>query len=212
MSLLKVSCALVRGATSALLLGALPALAEEGRTDPLWPCEQAFVSEVSAAVVWDGPSVEGLSGQWREVPDIASLVMVLTAPRADPKDAEARIDAFAEVQPAESNDQNLTILFAGVLQALNADRRKLNAGILRYSRDQERRAGILDAKLTEMIELEADPSESAQRKLAALMQRLVLEQRMFDDREKTIPYLCTRPQRVEQRLGVLARAIASRLD
>ena len=34
-----------------------------------WPCEQALVPEVAAAVVWDGPSVEGLGDRWAEDPD-----------------------------------------------------------------------------------------------------------------------------------------------
>ena len=35
-----------------------------------WPCEQALVPEVSAAVVWDGPSIEGLADTVIPVPSV----------------------------------------------------------------------------------------------------------------------------------------------
>ena len=85
-------------------------------------------------------------------------------------------------------------------------------GILRYSRDQQRRAEALDAHLTEMVQLESDESDAALQRLAELSMRIELEQRVFDDREKSIPFLCTRPRVIEQRIGELARAISSQLD
>jgi hypothetical protein len=175
--------------------------------DAAWPCEQALVAEVSAAVVWDGPPVDGLRGEWRKVPPVAELVPRLAAPRADPADSEARIEAFARLHAGEDKDRLLTLLFAGVLESLNEDRRQLNSGILRYARDQERRAKELDRQL-----VEGDPSGAAQRRLGELKKRLEIEQRVFDDREKAIPFLCTRPRSVEQRMGEIARAIAYRLD
>ena len=38
-----------------------------------------------------------------------------------------------------------------------------------------------------------------------------MEERIFDDRERSIRFLCLRPVAVEERLGVLARMIAGHL-
>jgi hypothetical protein len=106
----------------------------------------------------------------------------------------------------------LTALFAGVLEVLNQDRAKLIDGIKRYSRDQQRRADALGEKLNDMVRLEQDDSDAARAELAELTRALELEQRVFDEREKFIGYLCARPIVVEQRLGFLARTIAGYLD
>lgn len=177
-----------------------------------WPCEQALVPEVSAAVVWDGPSIEGLAEQWPADVEVAELVRRLTARRTGSAESEALVESFAAALPAADRDRRLTLLFAGVLQTLNADRAKLNNGILRYARDQQRRAEVLDRHLAEFIRLEADTSEEGRLRLVEERRRLDLEQRMFDDRERSIPFLCTRPRVVEQRIGELARAIAYHLE
>ncbi|MGB5737686.1 MAG: hypothetical protein WBM40_24930 [Thiohalocapsa sp.] len=188
---------------------AVPSFADE---NPDWPCEQALVPEISAAVVWDGPSVEGMSEQWQSDAEVSELVGRLVARGADPAASDALIETFAGAQPPGERDRRLTLLFAGVLDRLNADRSMLNDGILRYSRDQERRARVLDTHLAELVELESDPSPDAAKRLADLQEQLLMEQRIFDDREKTIPFLCTRPRAVEQRIGELARGIAAWLE
>lgn len=180
--------------------------------DRHWPCEQALVAEVSAAVVWDGPSVEGLADRWKQDPEVAALVPRLTARRADAARAEALIEKFAAAQPSGERDQRLSLLFSGVLQVLNADRHRLHTGILRYSRDQQRRANALGDQLAEIARLESDASDDARQRLAELRRQIDFEQRVFDDRERTIPFLCTRPRVVEQRMGELARAIAYHLE
>ena len=201
--------------TAAFTLGALLGMASVSAVasdNPDWPCEQALVPEISAAVVWDGPSIEGLAEQWQSDAEVSALVQRLVAPGVDPAASESQIEAFAVAQPTAERDRRLALLFAGVLQRLNADWSLLNDGILRYSRDQERRARVLDGHLGELVELETDPSPAAAKRLAELQQQLVLEQRIFDDREKTIPFLCTRPRVVEQRIGELARSIAAWLE
>jgi hypothetical protein len=206
----RLARALVWSCLSALGAAVLPAGAvAPGAAD--WPCEQALVPEVSAAVVWAGPPPEGLERSWREVPEVAALVERVAAPGVDPAAAEAAIAAFARGLPEEALERRLTLLFAGVLETLNAERTRLLQGIRRYSRDQERRAGELGDLLTEMVRLEQAPAGDAGERLAELRRQIEWEQRVFDERERSIQYLCTRPVAVEQRLGALARAIAAHL-
>jgi hypothetical protein len=183
-----------------------------GEADPDWPCEQGLVREISAAVVWDGPAVEPYLDRWSEDEEIAQLVGRLTSRATSRDKSQQLIDNFAQAQPPETRNQRLTQLFAGVLSTLNADRSKLISGILRYSRDQQRRANALDSHLAEIVELEAENTEESRQRLAEGMKRIEMEQRIFDDREKSIPFLCTRPRAVEQRIGELARAIAGWLE
>jgi len=177
-----------------------------------WPCEQAYVPEVAAAVVWDGPSVDDLTQDWHAVPAVADLVEKLSNRRLDSEKADGLIEDFAKAQAPDEKDLMLTLAFAGVLNTLNLDRKTLLSGILRYSRDQERRAQILDRKLSEMVILEQENTESSKQKLAELQRTIELEQRSFDDRERSIPHLCTRPRVIEGRIGEIARAIAGYLD
>lgn len=180
--------------------------------NPDWPCEQALVPEISAAVVWDGPPVEKLRHAWRDVPAVAALVAQVSSPGFSEEGAKAAIAAFAASEKGGDKDRMLTLLFAGVLETLNADRRTLINGIERYSRDQARRAEDLGNQLDQMVRLEQDPSPAAQQQMRDLKRRLELEQRVFDERERSINYLCLRPVAVEQRLGFLARTIAEHLD
>lgn len=63
-----------------------------------------------------------------------------------------------------------------------------------------------------MVALGRDRSEPAARAREALKQRLALEERVCDEREKSITFLCTRPVVIEQRLGLLARTIAGLMN
>jgi hypothetical protein len=177
-----------------------------------WPCEQAYIPEVAAAVVWDGPSVDDLQQDWHELPAVARLVEQLADRRLEREQAETLIEDFAKTQAPAEKDRMLTLVFAGVLETLNLDRKTLLSGILRYARDQQRRAEILDRKLSEMVTLEQENTESAKQRLAELGSTIELEQRSFDDRERTVPHLCTRPTVIESRLGEIARTIAGYLD
>ncbi|MGA7980138.1 MAG: hypothetical protein WCA32_07890 [Chromatiaceae bacterium] len=185
---------------------------ETAGEDPDWPCEQALVPEISAAVVWDGPSVEGLKQSWQNVSAVAALVKQISSPKFSEEGAKAAVASFAAEQKPEDKNRMLTLVFAGVLEQLNDDRDMLIEGVKRYSRDQARRADALGDELDQMVRLEQDPSPGAAQQLAELRKRLELEQRVFDDREKSINYLCLRPVAVEQRLGFLARTIAEYLD
>ncbi len=200
---------------SALWLASVPlagAAGDESGQDPDWPCEQALVPEVAAAVVWDGPPIDTVDQAWRGDPAVLALVERITPPQVTEAQAQQAVEAFVSGLVPADKDRALTVAFAGVLSTLNQDRRHLISGIKRYSRDQARRAESLGAELDEMVRLEQDASELGRQRLDALKRRLELEQRIFDEREKTMPFLCQRPVEVEQRLGFLARTLAAYLD
>jgi hypothetical protein len=206
-SLVLALCAIAPGLTA---LGVLAADEPSATQDPDWPCEQALVPQVSAAVVWDGPPVEGIA--WRDVPQVAALVAQIAPSAPGDRATEATIAAFAGSLSQTDRERMLTLAFAGVLDVLNRDRATLIDGIKRYAQDQSRRAETLGEELDKMVQLEKDDSESAAQARQELKQRLTLEERAFDERERSIQFLCTRPVAVERRIGLLARTISGYLD
>ena len=76
----------------------VPAQAPESAQDPDWPCDQALVPQIAAAVVWDGPPVEGLA--WRDAPPVVALVGQVTSPATTEAAATAAIATFAAGLPA----------------------------------------------------------------------------------------------------------------
>ncbi len=199
-------------ATNLSLAASLTDAAAPAPQDPDWPCEQALVPEIPAAVVWAGPLVDGLSSAWETVPDVSRLVQRITSPVYDQGSAEQEIAAFASMQEPRQKDEMLTLLFAGVLDTLNRDRSRMLQGILRYSRGQSARAMRLGEDLDEIVRLEEATTSDSRLKLEALRTGVLLEQRIFDEREGSIQFLCSRPVAIEQRLGFLARTIAAHLD
>ena len=185
---------------------------EKNQQNPDWPCEQIYIYEISPAVVWAGPSTAGMEALWQQDEEIQRLVNRFTSPDYDVENADKEIADFAERQNPEEKDRKLTLLFSGVLEALNNKRKKELNGITRYARGQAARANRLSEELDEMIGLQDDPSPAAQERFQLMQSEMEIKQRMFDEREAFIQHLCTRPRIVEERLGTLARAIAYYLD
>jgi hypothetical protein len=188
--------------------------AEEASQNRYWPCAQILVPEIPAAVVWAGPSSDGMADVWKQDAEIASLVRRLTARDYPMESADGQIGEFAAKLSPQEKEQKLTLLFAGIHQTLNEDRGKKIDGILRYSRGQAKRADRLSGDLDEMVRLQDsdDLSPAAKERLAMMEKEMALKQRMFDERETFMQYLCSRPVVVEQKLGTLARTIAYYLD
>jgi hypothetical protein len=187
------------------------ALVAEDRP-PDWPCEQILVKDVPAAVVWAGPSIDGLEQAWEQDEEVKKLVERFISPYYDLDAADQALADFSSKQDPAQKDRKLTLLFAGVIQTLNEDRKKKLDGIMRYARGQAARADRLSRELDEMVQLQDDPSPTAQERLALMEREMEIKQRMFDEREAFIQHLCTRPMVIEERLGSLARSIAYYLD
>lgn len=188
----------------------LPSYGEDRPPD--WPCKQALVREVPAAVVWSGPPITELGDAWERHGEIAALVQRFTSPGYAVEAADAEIAAFSSKQDPQQKDSRLTLLFSGIIQTLNEERSKKLDGIMRYARGQAARANQLSGELDEMIQLQDDPSPEAKARLSLMQKEMEIKQRMFDEREGFIEHLCTRPRVVEERLGTLARTIAYYLD
>lgn len=198
------------------ILGALGpgrALAASDPENPYWPCIQRKVPEISAGMVWVGPTVPEGDRRWRESREIADLVARISTRRMPVEKAYAEIDGFAATLDGDRNGP-LTLLFTGLLQTINALRSEIIAGIERYARRQIALADKIRMMSAELSALRAEdgPSEAERAKARELDERLLWDIRVFDEREQSLSYVCESPVLLERRLFALARQIMSRLE
>ena len=196
----------------ALLLWAPSALSEEGPS-PAWPCVQAKVPELTAAVMWAGPEIDETDRGWQESAEIAPLAYRLAQRRLPIQEAQGEIDAFAQEIEGDRN-AHLAQLFTALLQIVNAERKKIMAGIERYARQQSVLADQITAVDEEIAEARtaAAGDEDERQRLAQLEQQLAWETRIFAEREQSLTYVCESPVLLEQRLFALARQIMANLE
>lgn len=181
-------------------------------TDSDWPCVQRLVAEVSAAVIWTGPLPETLNRRWQDVKPVAHLVERLTSRQTSPTEAQKLIAEFAESLSLGDKEQQLTLLFSGILETLNTRRRKYIDTIKRFTRHQKAVAAQVQQLLNELTVLAGKTGGEVDARRREVEETVRWHQRVFDQREKSILALCEQPVEVEQHLGELARTISNYLE
>ena len=186
-----------------------PALAADPRY-PDWPCNQIKVPEMSVAAVWAGPPIDDVDSIWEQDPAVRNLVAQLAARRTPLEDAEKIISDTITGDPAE-RQRKAKLIFAGLFKALNHERSEVMSGIERFSRKQREFADQVRSTILQLRELQNTPGHD-QTKVDELIGRVEWDTRIFDERSKTIGYVCEVPVLIEQRLFALARAIQQSLE
>ena len=186
-----------------------PALAADPRY-PDWPCNQIKVPEISIAAVWAGPPIDDVGNVWDADPGTRDLVAQLAARRTALDDAEKMISGTITGSAAE-RQQKAKLVFAGLFRTLNHERSEVMNGIERFSRKQREFADRIRSAVRELRELQDTPGHD-QGKIEELVSRVEWDTRIFEERQKTIGYVCEVPVLIEQRLFALARAIQQSLE
>jgi hypothetical protein len=184
------------------------ALLSSLRADPRypdWPCVQPKVPQLSVAAMWDGPSIADVGDSWRNDPKIKDLVELAAARRTPMDEAQKAIADFLAEKPAEKQERAKE-LFAGIFATLNDERSEVMDGIERTARKEVDLSEKIKSDVTEMRELEDQPSAD-QTKIKDLGDQIQWSTRIFEDRRKTIRYVCEVPTTLERRIFALARAI-----
>jgi hypothetical protein len=196
-------------AALSLLAGATAALAADPRY-PDWPCNQIKVPELSAAAVWAGPPIDDVGDAWQNDPTIRDLVARVAARRTPLEEAEKAVtDYFASALGDKQTKAKL--LFAGVFTTLNHERAVVMDGIERFARLQKQSAERIRSEVGEMRALQDAPNRD-EAKVEDLGNKINWETQVFQDKRKTIGYVCEVPTIIEQRLGALARAIQQAVE
>jgi len=174
-----------------------------------WPCVQRKVEALSATAIWDGPSIEGVKGWFRE-PGMPDLIELLATRRIPTEEAEKALAKFAGGLPQDKKDEKLTMLFAGLFDKVASQRRGVMTGIEKYQKSQQARALELEQQSTGIAELERKlpPGTTDDTpEIAALREKFNWAQRIFQERQSSIPLACELPVLIEERLYALTRAI-----
>ncbi|MCG8594299.1 MAG: hypothetical protein MI785_07975 [Kiloniellales bacterium] len=187
-----------------ILAGPVDAATSE---DPDWPCVQRKVPEISAGMVWAGPPVEALKGAWQDDAEISRLAATLAARRTEIEAAKAAVADFAAGLGADKNER-LTLLFAATLDIVNEERASIISGIGRYTRRQQALADKIGRLAGDLSALPA--SDAAKRE--ELEQQRLWDIRIYEDRERSLTYICEQPVLLEQRVFALAREIMNHLE
>jgi hypothetical protein len=187
----------------------LPARAADPRY-PDWPCVQPKVPELSTASIWDGPSIADVGSGWQNDSKVKDLVELVAA-RRTPIDAAQKAIAEFITGTADEKQQKAKEVFAGVFDTLNAQRSEVMDGLERVSRKEMDLATKIEADVNNLHALEDKP-DADQSKIKALASEIEWSTRIFEDRRKTIRYVCEVPTTIEQRIFALARAIQQTLN
>jgi len=173
-----------------------------------WPCIQRKVPRISVGMVWAGPAISEKDEGWRRDARLSKLVARITAPTTDLAEAEKAVGAFAAGLAADGKVQKLTSLFAGMLATINTERDAVIRGIARYAHRQQRLAARIEQATAELESLpqgDSSPRNDLQRQVD-------WDTRIFEERERSLAFVCESPVLLEQRAFALARAIMGHLE
>ena len=177
---------------------------------PDWPCVQAKVPELSVVAMWAGPPLDDAANAWENDPKIKDLVPRLAARRVPLADAEKAVAEFVTGSAAE-REQKAKLLFAGLFDRLNRERTEVMNGIERLNRRQQELADKLRSDIAELHKVQDDPTPDAAR-LAQMSHQVEWSTRIFEDRRKSIRFVCEVPVLIEQRLFALGRVVQQAME
>lgn len=175
-----------------------------------WPCIQRKVPELSLASVWAGPPLDAATSKWRSAPDIASLVERLAARRTSEEEARGAIATLA-ASSGDAKREKLLALLAGLFETINGERSDIIAGIERYGRKQKQLAQTLREETAKLDSMRKGAGADSS-KVAQMNDQLTWSLRVFDERQRSLRFVCEVPVLIEQRLFGLARTIQNALQ
>jgi hypothetical protein len=177
---------------------------------PDWPCNQVKVPELSIAAMWGGPPLDDVGNRWEADAATREMVARLSERRLPLDEAEKAIGEFLTGSAADKQDK-AKLLFAGLFDTLNRQRSDVMAAIERFTRKQKDLAARVRAQTLALREMQ-DKADADPARIDQASNELAWETRVFEDRRKTVGYVCEVPQTIERRLYALSRAIEQNLD
>lgn len=205
MSLPKLSLALI-----SLLLLPLQGTAQSN-VDQDWPCIQALVPELAAAVVWPEYIEEDQLGTWRDDPELKKLALDYGSLEVFSEAERTALAEFAESVPEDQRLVRFNRLVDGILHTVNKRRSHYIGGIKKYARQQSAVALQIEGFLNEKADLEGQQGAEVDSKREQLDATARWHQRIFDQRERAIGPLCDAPVELESVAGDILRELAQYL-
>jgi hypothetical protein len=203
---------MIRRAAAVFVLSLMlvsPSLAASPEPGSTWPCVQRKVAELSLNSIWQRGDLPDNARRLAADPAVQALAEKLAARRTTMDEAKADITAFANKAGAD-RDGILQGLFLALFDRMKGERSQVMAGIERYGRHQIDLAAKVKAEQQELDRMRSDP-KADQAKLANANDQHVWNLRVFDERQKSLSFVCEVPTVIERRLFALARIIEGEL-
>ncbi len=198
-------------AIAAMVLCTPQAVAQfNGKIDPDWPCQQIKTPTFSLASIWAGPQLDLDSQSWRDESDVAELKAQMAQRRVPIADVEAAIARF-KAKAGPNAEAKLLRAFAAAFTDLSQQRSQIIEGLDRIGRRQKALADHIRAENEGVQNASAQPHDGRAPPATDSQDRLLWDLRIFDDRRKTVTYVCETPTLIEQRIGEIARAVQKAL-
>jgi len=198
----------LRAIVLAAIVAAAPQALAQGRVkaDPDWPCAQIKVPSLSLNSVWSGPDIDLKSEAWRDDSAVAELVGKMAQRRVPIAEAEAAIADFAAKAGPDAKAK-LLLALGGAFGELTRQRAQIIDGLVRFGKKQSEMADKIRAENEALQSAPAEAPDTANPQSASGQERLQWDLRVFEDRRRSISYVCETPTLIEQRIGALARAV-----
>ncbi|MBP2233932.1 hypothetical protein J2Z31_000422 [Sinorhizobium kostiense] len=169
-------------------------------SDPEWPCIQRKVENLSASLIWPAP----ITGA-QLTPAARDLAATLSLRRVSLEEAELHVRDFVE-KSAPVDGQLLGNIFLAVFDNIADTRKRLIAGIARYSRKQIALSSRIEGSRTEMARLEGEKDPDYDR-IDKLEEQIDWDERIYRDRAQALTYVCETPVLLEKRLYAIGQIL-----
>ena len=189
----------------AAMLLLVPGLASGAEsTDPDWPCIQRKVENLSPGLMWAAPvTPTELS------PDARALASKLALRRVGLDEAQALITAYVADHPGTS-ENDLGNIFTAVFDRIGKDRRRVMGGIASYAHSQVALAARMNTARVEMDTL-SDAATPDFDRIDQIEEQIAWDERIYNDREHSLTYVCETPVLLEKRLYAIAQMLQAAL-
>ena len=201
---------LIPAAAAMLLLPALSLSAAAVQYDPSWPCQQRKVPELSLGQFWNGPDLPKSAADWEKAPGVSALVEEVAQRRVPLDEAKKKIADFAASLAPDKKQDRMMMVVQGLFDHMGRERSDVMSGISHYAHSQADLAAYVRKESSELdafrAKPDADPDDVERR-----TDKLNMDIRTFEERTKSLTYVCEVPTVIEQRLYQLMKTVAGTL-
>ena len=191
--------------------GESAAPAKESSEEADWPCQQKFVAELSPGTIWSGPPLDNAMKAWHDNDKIRDLAGALAQDTTEEADGVKQINDFAAGLKDDKSNQ-LTLLFAALFENFNNERKFMQGGIKKFFHRQEDVAAKVNKISQEIRQARKKGMKEDSPEEKKLKTDLDWTNRVYDDRQKLLPYVCELPALLEQKLGSYGRTIQAQMN
>ena len=193
---------------AALGLAAAGPAAAADFADPTWPCIQRKVDELSIGLMWPHP-IEPVEPDAATEAAVERLVDRLTLRRIPVEETEGDIADF--VAAHGGGEPLLGHVYERAFRKLAGTRHKIMTGIEEYSLSQIDLSDRIGATRAEMDAIMATDEPDFDR-VDVLEETLDWDERIYDDRRRSLTYVCETPVLLEKRLYAIAQMLAAAVE